>query len=56
MDAVHPFRAMPTTCSGSMASIFSGRPDSVVALVWIQWTACSGILGRVSERVASGAG
>jgi hypothetical protein len=26
-----------------MASDFSGVPESVVALVWNQWTACSGI-------------
>ena len=56
MDAVHPFRAMPTTCSSGMASVFSGTPESVIALVWIQWTTCSGILERVSDRVASGAG
>ena len=29
MDAVHPFRAMPTTSSGGMASTFSARPESV---------------------------
>jgi hypothetical protein len=56
MDADHPFRAMPTTCSSGMASIFPGTPESVVALVWIQWTTYSGIFERVSERVASGAG
>jgi len=56
MDADHLFRDMPTTRSDGMASIFGGTPESVVALVWIQWTACSGILDRVPERVASGAG
>jgi hypothetical protein len=39
MDADHWFRAMPTTCSGNMASSFSGTPESVVALDWNQWTA-----------------
>jgi hypothetical protein len=43
MDAVHPFRAMPTSCSDSMASDFSEIPESVVFVVWNQWTACSGI-------------
>jgi len=47
MDADHPFRVMPTTCSGGMASIFSGTPESVVGLDWNQWTACSGILERI---------
>jgi hypothetical protein len=39
MDADHLFRAMPSTCSGNMVSSFSGTPESVVALVWTQWTA-----------------
>jgi len=40
MDAVHLFWAMPSTRSDGMASSFSGTPESVVALVWNQWTAC----------------
>jgi hypothetical protein len=32
------FRVMPTTCSGNMASSSSRTPESVVALVWTQWT------------------
>jgi hypothetical protein len=38
MDAVHLFRAMPTTCSGGMASGFLRAPESMVALVWNPWT------------------
>jgi hypothetical protein len=34
-DAVQSFRRM--------ASDFSGTPESVVAMIWNQWTACSGI-------------
>ena len=57
-------RAMPTGDSGGcrppvpghadhsfqwMASTFPGTPESVVALVWMQWTTCSGIHGHVSD-------
>jgi hypothetical protein len=36
MDAVHPFRAMPTSCSEGMASSFSGMPEHVVVFVGIR--------------------
>jgi len=39
-----------------MASSFSGAPESVVALVWNQWTACSGIGAGKTDLGRSGAG
>jgi hypothetical protein len=39
-----------------MASSFSRRPESVVALLRNQWTACSGIPGSMSDPKGSGAG
>jgi hypothetical protein len=39
-----------------MASSFSRALESVVALVWNQWTACSGILTCITDSVGSGAG
>jgi hypothetical protein len=56
MDAVHSFRAMPTTCSDNMASTFSGTPESVDGIVRIQWTACSGISESTTDPIGSGAG
>jgi hypothetical protein len=56
MDAVHSFRAMSTTHSEGMASTFSGPLESVDGIVWIQWTACSGILESKTDRIRSGAG
>jgi len=35
---------------------FSGPPESVDGIVWIQWTACSGILDRETDQMRSGAG
>jgi hypothetical protein len=46
MDAVHSFWAMPTMYSEGMTSVFCGPPESVDGIVWIQWTACSGILEK----------
>jgi hypothetical protein len=43
MDAVHSFRAMPTTYSDSMATTFSVTPESVDGMVWFQWAVFSGI-------------
>ena len=39
-----------------MASSFSRRPESVVALLRNQWTACSGIRRSPSDPIGSGAG
>jgi len=39
-----------------MASSFSWTPESVVALLRNQWTACSGILRSTSDPIGSGAG
>jgi len=39
-----------------MASSFSGVPESVVALVRNQWTACSGIRRSRTDPIRSGAG
>jgi hypothetical protein len=56
MDADHSFWAMPTTRSEGMASTFSGPSETVDGIVWIQWTACSGILDRETDQMRSGAG
>jgi hypothetical protein len=39
-----------------MTSSFSGTLESVVALNWNQWTACSRILDSPSDPPESGAG
>jgi hypothetical protein len=41
MDAVHSFRAMPTTCSDGMPTTFPTNSESLDDIVWIRWTACS---------------
>jgi len=38
MDAVHPFRAMPTTSSDAWRPVFPGRRN--------RWSPCFGISGR----------
>jgi hypothetical protein len=56
MDAVHLFWSMLSTGSNGMPSSFPGAPESVVALVWNQWTACSGIHEGKTDPIRSGAG